>query len=171
MSLDRRSTIIWKYLSKAWTNLYNLYKCTSLRVITSISLNMWAIQHHNPLYQTPHHHQLGPSIYIFYKFSMTNSIHACNLLIFARTTLQNSHSRNTWEINHLRVILSQQNDHVFMHNVIWKRMLLCNHLSNTTFKFYFKMAQLIRLNLILYFIEFWMMSFLGYFLPLKYKSF
>jgi hypothetical protein len=65
---------------------------------------------------------------------VTNSIHVCNLLVFASTTLQNSHSRNTWRINHLRAVLCQQNKYVFMYNVSCKIILPCNQLSVSTFK-------------------------------------
>jgi hypothetical protein len=38
----------------------------------------------------PHHHPLEPSIYVFYLDSTTDSIHACNVIVFAGTMLQNS---------------------------------------------------------------------------------
>jgi hypothetical protein len=72
----------------------------------------------------------------FYWFSMTNNIHACNLSIFASIMLQNPHSINTWMVNHLRVIPSQQNAHVFMYDIACKRMLLpFNCLSVSALKF------------------------------------
>ena len=64
---------------------------------------------------------------------MTNSMHAYNLLVFASTTLQNFYAEDQ-----LFMSRSQQNKHVFIYNVISKRMLPYNHHSISIFKFQLK---------------------------------
>jgi hypothetical protein len=94
--------------------LYNVYKCTTLRVKLSMS-------YRNPLYPTCH--------CVFHRFYyVTNGTHTSNLLIFTSTTLQNSTVIIHEESTVLRASPSQQNEHVFMYNVICKRILICNHL-------------------------------------------
>jgi hypothetical protein len=46
-----------------------------------------------------------------------------------------------WELNRLRDVLSQQNEDIFMYNVICKRMLSSNHLSVYIFKCHLKILK------------------------------
>ena len=85
-------------------------------------LGSWPITYKNPLHQTPRHHPIRPSIHFLHRFSVTNSIYACNLLVFVSTTLQNFHMDDQSFKSR-----SQQNEHVFIYNAIRKRMLSYDH--------------------------------------------
>ena len=64
---------------------------------------------------------------------MTNSIHVYNLLVFAGSTLQNFYTEDQ-----LFKSRSEQNEYVFIYNVISKRMLPYNHITISIFKFQLK---------------------------------
>jgi hypothetical protein len=49
--------------------------------------------------------------------------------IFASTILKNSKIKNMLKINHVTIVFSKQNEHIFIYNFIYKRMLHSNHLS------------------------------------------
>ena len=134
----------------ASTTPQNFYtRINHLRVVLN-KMNMifstcnLSTSYRNPLHQTPTSpstktiylfcsKKIRPSIYFLHWFSVTNSIHACNLLAFASTTLQNFYTEDQWFKSR-----SQQNEHVFIYNVFSKRILSYNHLRISTFKFQLK---------------------------------
>ena len=64
---------------------------------------------------------------------MTNSIHVWNLLVFAGSTLQNFYTEDQSFKSR-----SEQNEYVFIYNVISKRILPYNHITISIFKFQLK---------------------------------